>query len=203
MASREQDVFVIADEALAGVVDRIGDEQWGMPMPDWFQTGRVEGVTLRMIIGYHAYDDAWVPDTLAGQTIEEVGDRYAGDLLGDEPKASFRAIGHKAIAAVEGLSDADLDRAVHLTYGDFPAREYLTHIISFRGFRVFDIAKAIGADTTMPAGLVDGLFDLIVPNLDQWRAIGVVPPALPAPAGADRQTELLCLVGREATAGRS
>ena len=44
----------------------------------------------------------------------------------------------------------DLDRIVHLTYGDWPAREYLKHITSFRGLRVHDIARFIGADTAMP-----------------------------------------------------
>ena len=44
--------------------------------------------TLRETINYHAYDTAWVPDTLAGKTIEEVGSTYDGDLLGDEPKES-------------------------------------------------------------------------------------------------------------------
>jgi hypothetical protein len=29
--------------------------------------------TLRTIIGYHASDDAWVPDMLAGRTMDEVG----------------------------------------------------------------------------------------------------------------------------------
>ena len=48
--------------------------------------------TLREIIGYHAYDDAWVPDMLAGRTMAEVGaDAFKGDLLGDDPKAAFAA----------------------------------------------------------------------------------------------------------------
>ena len=48
--------------------------------------------TLREIIGYHAYDDAWVPDMLAGRTMDEVGqDAFKGDLLGDDPKGSFRS----------------------------------------------------------------------------------------------------------------
>ena len=98
------------------------------------------------MIGYHAYDDAWVPDTLAGKTIEEVGDAHGdpqGDLLGDEPQAAFAAIVATAVSAVRGL--VDLDKVVHLSYGDYPAREYLKHITWFRGSRVYDIARFIGA----------------------------------------------------------
>ena len=62
---------------------------------------------------------------------------------------------------------------MHLSYGDYPAREYLKHITSFRGLRVYDIAKFIGADTTMPDDLVQGLWDEIAPDAEQWRQMGV------------------------------
>ena len=100
------------------------------------------GTTLRQTINYHAYDDAWVPDVLAGKTMAEVGDKYDGDLLGDHPKLNFAAIVETAVLAVRGFDD--LDRMVHLSYGDYPAREYLKHITSFRGLRVYDIARFIG-----------------------------------------------------------
>ena len=87
----ETETFVLADHALNGVVQRIRDDQWEMPMPASFQRRDAESVpTLREIIGYHAYDDAWVPDMLAGRTMDEVGaDAFKGDLLGDDPKGSF------------------------------------------------------------------------------------------------------------------
>lgn len=192
----EQDAFVIADEALAAVIDRIGDDQWTMPIPAWFLTGGAQGDRdLRAIVNYHAYDDAWVPDVLAGKTMAEVGDAFDGDLLGDDPRASFHAVVGRATAAARQLEDPD--RVVHLSYGDFPAREYLKHVISFRGFRVYDIAKLIGADTKMPDDLVDVLYEMVVLDIEQWRAIGVFPPALEPPEGADRQTRLLCLSGRQ------
>lgn len=196
MSTREQEVFIIADQALTAVIDQIADDQWAMPIPAWFQTGRTQSdMTLRTIVNYHAYDDAWVPEVLAAKTAGEVGTKWDGDLLGDDPKAAYAALAQAAQAATREL--ADPDRTVHLSYGDFPAREYLRHIISFRGFRTYDIAKLIGADTTLPPELVQGLYDLIVPDVEQWRAMGVFNPALPAPEGADAQTRLLCLCGRE------
>ena len=126
----EQDVFILADEALKRVVDQIRDDQWDVVVPAEM-TPRLPGSILRTVINYHAYDDAWVPDVLAGKTIEEVGDAWKGDLLGDHPKLNFGSIVETAVLAV-GRFD-DLDRTVHLTYGDYPAREYLRHITSFRG----------------------------------------------------------------------
>jgi hypothetical protein len=192
----EQDVFVLADQTLCDVVGRIADDQWDMLIPDWFQKGRAQGdITLRTIIGYHAFDEAWVPDVLAGRTKEEVGDRYDGDLLGGAPRERFAEWTARGIAAAKALDD--VDRTVHLSYGDFPASEYLKHVTSFRGFRAYDIAKLIGATTTLPAALVEGMAELITPSVEEWRAIGVYPAEVPAPEGADAQTRLLCLVGRQ------
>jgi uncharacterized protein (TIGR03086 family) len=192
-------VFILADQTLAGVVQQIKDDQWAMTLPDWFQVGRVQkpDITLRDIINYHAYDDAWVPEVLASKTMAEVGAAHDGDLLGDDPKARFAAITATAAAAVQALTEADLDRPVHLSYGDFPVREYLKHITSFRGFRAYDIAKLIGIDPTLPADLVQGLWGQLEPEIEQWRAMGVFGPAVPVPENADLQTKLIGLVGRQ------
>jgi uncharacterized protein (TIGR03086 family) len=189
----EKDVFVLADQALKDVVDQIRDDQWDTTVPDGMT--RKPGTTLRETIAYHAYDDAWVPEVLAGRTIEEVGDKYAGDLLGDHPKLNFAAIVETAVLAVRDVDD--LDRTVHLSYGDFTAREYLKHITSFRGLRVYDIAKFIGASTTMPPDLVRGLWDEIAPEAEAWRAMGVFGPAIAVPEDAPLQDRLLGLTGRQ------
>ena len=193
----EQEVFILADEALLSVVEQIKDDQWDLAVPIEM-TPRQPGSTLRQVIGYHAYDDAWVPDTLAGKTIEEVGDAHGdpqGDLLGDEPQAAFAAIVATAVSAVRGL--VDLDKVVHLSYGDFPTREYLKHITYFRGSRVYDIARFIGADTSLPADLVQGLWDELAPQAEEWRKMSVFGPAVEVPDDAPLQDRLLALTGRD------
>ena len=193
----EQEVFILADEALLGIVEQIKDEQWDLAVPIEM-TPRQPGSTLRQVVGYHAYDDAWVADTLAGKTIEEVGDAHGdphGDQLGDQPKAAFAAIVAIAVGAVRGLTD--LDKVVHLSYGDFPAREYLKHITYFRGGRVYDIARFIGADTALPADLVQGLWDELVPQAEGWRKMGVFGPAVEIPEDAPLQDRFLALTGRD------
>ena len=189
----EQGVFILADEALKAVVDQIRDDQWALRVPD--DMTRRTGTTLRETVNYHAYDDAWVPDVLAGRTIAEVGDKYDGDLLGDHPKLNFASIVETAVLAVRALDDPD--RVVHLSYGDFPAREYLKHVTGFRGLRVYDLAKFIGADTTLPDDLVQGLWDEIAPSAEEWRAMGVFGPAVAVPDDAPRQDRLLGLTGRQ------
>jgi uncharacterized protein (TIGR03086 family) len=189
----EQEVFILADQALKAVVDQIRDDQWDLRVPD--DMTRKPGTTLRELVNYHACDDAWVPDVLAGRTIEEVGDEHAGDLLGDHPKLNFASIVETAVLAVRDF--ADLDRTVHLSYGDWPAREYLKHITSFRGLRVHDIAKLIGADTTMAPDLVQGLWEVLSPQAEEWRKLGVYGPAVPVREDAPLQDRLLGLTGRQ------
>ncbi len=193
----EADVFVLADRALNSVVAKIADGQWDIPMPpDFARAGSGHVPTLREIINYHAYDDAWVPDMLAGRTMAEVGqDAFKGDLLGANPKASFAGFVDKACAAALALDD--LDRTVHCSFGDFTAREYFWQINMFRGLRARDIARVTGVDPGLPEDLVQGIWEEISPHAEQWRAIGVFPAAVPVPAGAPLLDRLLGLTGRD------
>ncbi|MPZ67678.1 MAG: TIGR03086 family protein [Pseudonocardiaceae bacterium] len=148
------------------------------------------------MIDYHAYDDAWVPDMLAGRTMDEVGRaKFDGDLLGADPKAGFAAIAKAACAAAQNLDD--LDRIVHCSFGDFPAREYFWQINGFRGLRAHDLARVIGVEPNLPDELVQGMRDEISPNAEEWRAIGVFPAAVPVPEDAPLLHRLLGLTGRD------
>jgi hypothetical protein len=192
----EPEVFVLADRALARVVAQIDDDQWDAVLPATFSTSRrPEPPPLRTVINYHAYDDAWVPDMLAGRTMEEAGaDKFDGDLLGSDPVASFEAIVDRACAAAEAVRD--LDAVAHLSFGDYTVREYLWQINSFRGLRAHDIALVIGADPALAPELVQGIWDEVRPHAEEWRAIGVFPPAVPVPEDAALLDRLLGLTGR-------
>ena len=194
----EREVFVLADRALNRVVQQIGDDQWDMKVPETFVRMRAadEVPTLRTIIEHHASDDAWVPDTLAGRTMDEVGTtKFAGDLLGDDPKAAFAAIVDRACAAAEQLDD--MERTAHLSFGDYTAREYLWQINVFRGMRAWDIATLIGVDPTLPDALVEGLWEEVTPVAEKWRAIGVFAAAVPVADDAPLMQRLLGLTGRD------
>jgi hypothetical protein len=142
-----QQVFADADRALATVVSRIPAEQQAMRWRDAIRT-------LRDLIGHYARDDAWVPDVLAGRTIAGVGGAHDGDLLGADPAAAFARGAERAIAAV--LAFDDLDATVHLSYGDFAARDYLLHVTISRG-----------------------LLELVSPNAEGLRELGVFGPEDP------------------------
>jgi hypothetical protein len=190
----ERDVYVLAEQALADVIDQVRPDQWEQHQPGWFHTGGQGDASLREIVNYHAYDSAWVPDVLAGTTMAEVGDRYEHLKTAARP-ANYREYSDAAVTAARGLRDPDA--IVHLSYGDFAAREYLRHITSFRGFRAFDIARWIGVSTQLPPDLVQGMWDVLSPDMEAWRALGVYQAAVPVPDDAPLQDRLLGLSGRD------
>lgn len=186
-----QELFITSNQALKKAIDEIGDDQWDLDMPPSTST---KPVTLREAVRYHTYDDAWVPDVLAGKTKEEVGDMYEPILQNDDIKETYGRYNQRAIDAVRDFKD--LERVTHLSYGDFPAREYLQHIISFRAFRSYDIAKLIGADTAMDDDFVAALTEELAPVVEGYRKMGVFPPAIEVPDDAGPQQKLLAMVGR-------
>ena len=133
---------------------------------------------------------------LAGRTMEEVGrDKHKGDLLGEDPVGNFGKLVERACAAARAVTD--LDRPVHCSFGDFPTRGYLWQTNMFRGLRTHDIARAIGVDARLPADLVQGLWEEVSPRAEEWRKIGVLPPAIPVPENAPLLDRLLGLTGRQ------
>jgi uncharacterized protein (TIGR03086 family) len=200
---QEPEVFQMAEHALNAVVAAIGPDQWDMALPAEFaQRGSDVVPTLREIINYHAYDDAWVPDMLAGLTMAEAGaEKFDGDLLGDSPVAAFAALVEVASAAAGALSTADLERTAHLSFGDYTVREYFWQINMFRALRAYELARLIGADLPLPEALVQGVWDEISPHAEEWRTIGVFGPAIAVPDDAPLLDRLLGITGRPPSGG--
>lgn len=187
-----QELFIRSNQALQKAVTPITDDQWELEMPPGTSS---KPATLGEAVRYHIYDDAWVPDVLAGKTKEEVGDVYERLRTTKNIQADFGKYNQRAIDAVREFKD--LDRTTHLSYGDFPAKDYLQHIISFRAFRSYDIAKLIGANTAMDPEFVQALMDEFSPVIEGYRQMGVFPPAIEVADAASPQTKLLALVGRQ------
>ena len=192
----EPDVFQLADRALARVVAQIEPDRWDMILPDTFATrSRPEPPSLLTLVNYHAYDDAWVPDMLAGLTMDEAGsDKFDGDLLAEHRVASFEAIVERACAAAARVTD--LDATAHLSFGNYTVREYFWQINQFRTLRAHDIARVIGVDPDLPDALVQGIWDEVSPHAEEWRTIGVFPAAVLVPESAPLLDRLLGLTGR-------
>jgi hypothetical protein len=188
-----QELCIASNETEQKIVEQIADDQWELMMPEKITRGPM---SIMEVVRYHVWDSAWIPDGLAGKTIEEVGNchEHLLELTSKELKSNFTKYNQRAIAAVRDLTD--LDRIVHLSYGDFPAREYLQHNVSVRAFWSYDIAKLIGANTTMADDFVQALMDEFSPVVEGYRQRGLFPPGIEVASDASSQTKLLAMVGR-------
>jgi hypothetical protein len=194
---KQKELFLQADAALRSVIDRITPGQLDESAPtDWAVT---PNPTLRDVLAAHARDEAWLPDVLRGRTIAEAGDSYNGDLLGDDPIGAYDRLNDLATAAVS--QELDPEKIVHLSYGDFSVREYLEHVSIYRAFQAWSIARHLGWDYALPAALVESLEEVVGPQIDGFRAMGVFPAEVPVPDDADRETRLLGRVGYWVPAG--
>jgi uncharacterized protein (TIGR03086 family) len=184
------ELFARSCEEFDRRVATVGSDQWSLDTPctEW---------DVRTLVNHVAVEDPWVQPLLEGATIADVGDRFDGDQLGDDPRGAWRAAQHDAIRAVDALPS--LENTVHLSFGDFPASFYLTQLIFDHVVHAWDLATAIGADTRLDPELVDFSAGVFAAQEDSYRSSGAIAERPPIPADADPQTRLLAMFGRRVT----
>lgn len=165
----------------------VGADQWQLPTPDteW---------DVRALVNHLLVENLWAPPLLEGKTIAEVGDRFDGDQLGPDATATWTAASGAAIAAM--AQPGALDGIVHVSFGDIPATEYVSQLVSDHVIHAWDLARAIGADERLDPEMVAWVHGFLAPQADGWRSAGVFGPAVEVPDDADLQTRLLALTGR-------
>ena len=183
----DTEVLAQAVEGFGQRLDHIADDQWSGPTPcaDW---------DVRTLVNHVVNELLWVPPLLDGQTIAEVGDRFDGDVLGDDPRSAFTAAATEAVAAASQFGVQE--RTVHLSFGDMPGAGYLGQVTSDVIIHTWDLARAIGADDRLAAALVDFVDTELGPQIDAWRGAGVFGPAVAVDPDVDSQARLLAQTGR-------
>ncbi|GAB3451214.1 TIGR03086 family metal-binding protein [Streptomonospora sediminis] len=159
--------------------------QWADPTPctDW---------DVHDLLNHLTGEQLWVPFLLAGGNIAEAGDRYDGDVLGEEPVATWEVAARESRAA--WLQPGTLQRTVHLSFGDADGETYLWQMTFDLGVHAWDLARAVGTDEKLDPGLVDALLDWLGGQSPGAGALFDTP--VPVDPGADPQTRLLALTGR-------
>jgi uncharacterized protein (TIGR03086 family) len=153
--------------------------QWDAPTPcrDW---------DVRALVNHVVYEDVWTVPMMEGATVADVGNRFEGDLLGDDPVAAGRAAADAAtIAAASGLVAG---RTVHLSFGDTPAAEYVYQLAADHLIHGWDLAAATGGDRRFDPELVDALAIWFAEREAAYRTAGDAPD--------DPQDRLIMAFGR-------
>ena len=182
---RSVEGFVAQLDALATVQA----DAWARPTPcpEW---------DVRSLVNHIVYEDLWTVPLMEGATVDEVGDRYEGDLLGDDPIGRARAACDAAMTAA--ASGIVAGRTVHLSFGDASASEYAHQLAADHVIHGWDLAAALGADRSIDPDIVAACTEWFAEREAVYRQAGEIGPR-PAEAGDpdDPQDRLLAAFGRD------
>jgi uncharacterized protein (TIGR03086 family) len=170
-------------------VHEIRDDQWGSPTPcsDW---------DVRTLVNHVTAENLWTPPLFGGRTIEDVGDRFDGDVLGDDPVRAWDESARDAVAAAQ--EDGAMERTVHLSFGDFPGSEYASQLFADYLIHSWDLARAIGSDERLDPELVEACAQWFAEREALYRSAGAIADRVDLPDNADPQAKLLAMFGRAA-----
>jgi uncharacterized protein (TIGR03086 family) len=180
----DRKLYRAATDQFAARVHLIGD-RWDAATP-------CAGWNVRALVHHVVEEERWAPPLFAGATIDEVGDRLAGDLLGADPVGAFDRAAAEALTAVDDASDG----LVHLSFGDTPRAEYTVQLAADHLVHAWDLARALDDDDVLDVEAVTAVREWFGPREAVYRDAGVIGARVPVPPDADPQTVLLAMFGR-------
>jgi uncharacterized protein (TIGR03086 family) len=149
---------------------------------------------VRELVNHLVGEDRWTAPLVQGSTIEEVGDRFDGDLLGSDAHKAAKDAAQEAVAAFR--APGAIDRIVHLSFGDTPAEEYAWQLTADHLIHAWDLAAAAGGDRTLDDALVAAVADWFAGREALYRAAGAIGPR-PEVSAETRQDRLIASFGRD------
>lgn len=181
--------FKKSGQLATGFIENIKPDQWQ-------KTSNCDEWSVRDLVNHLTYEMLWIPPLVSeGKKVTDVGDKFDGDVLGDDPIGSFKKALEGAIQAFS--APGVMEKTVHLSYGDFPASYYCGHSIEELVVHGWDIAASTDQRDDLPDYLVTAVWEIIEPEIDEWRKGGAIAEAVKVPDDADPQTKLLAELGRD------
>lgn len=165
----------------------IKPEQWSAQTPctDW---------DVRQLVNHMVSGARNVSSIMGGH-----GPQNFGEVLGNDPLSAFDDAVKHAVAAFN--EPGAMSKTVATRRGDQVGGAYALGQVQEMLVHGWDIAKAIGADTTLDPEVMEVCYARAIRNREQLRAGGSTAwgeGEASVPAGADRQTEYLAILGRTA-----
>jgi uncharacterized protein (TIGR03086 family) len=161
---------------------------------EWARVSVCDGWTVRELVNHLVSGNLWVPELASGKTIEEVGDRLDGDVLGDDPVAAYDASAE--VAADAFRAEGAMERPMAVSYGPVPGEVYCGHRFIDVLIHGWDVAESTGQDANLPEALVEACWQVVEPQAAMLSASGGFGTQVEVPEGADLQTRLLAALGR-------
>lgn len=156
------------------------------PCPDW---------TVSDLVNHLVAEHLWAPRLLSGATVEEVGDRFDGDVVGSDPRGAWEAA--SAVSQPAFHRPGVLDGRVHTTSGLIDAEDYGWQMTTDLFVHAWDLARGIGVVDRLDEEASHALYERITPVADSWQSSGMFAPPVPVRESAPVQDRLVGLLGRD------
>jgi uncharacterized protein (TIGR03086 family) len=149
---------------------------------------------VRDLVNHVTYENVWTVPLMDGATIEEVGDRFEGDLLGEDPIGAALTAARAAVESVAGRLPGG--GTVQLSFGETPADEYAIQLAADHLVHGWDLAVATGGDTRLDPQLVHAIGTWFEDREAGYREAGVIGGR--QALSGDPRHDLLARFGRDA-----
>ncbi|OLT38815.1 TIGR03086 family protein [Kytococcus sp. CUA-901] len=190
-ATSRQAIDLLPESARAfGVVlERLDDDVWGRPTPcaEW---------SVRDVVNHVVAEHLWVPHLLRGESLQEVGDRYDGNVLGDSPAQARRAWQMAMLGSLQSWAQVDdVEQPVAFSGGEHPAGEYAHQMLVDLVVHAWDVAQGGGVAVPVITDAVGVAFAYEKPRVADHRAAGIFAPPT-RPRSDHPMDQLVALLGR-------
>ena len=166
----------------------------GVSASQWDELSDCDPWTVRELVNHVVTGNYWAAELGSGFTIEAVGDRLDGDVLGSDPLRAYDD--SSLVAAAVFRAEGAMEAPCAVSYGPVPGSVYCGHRFLDVLIHGWDVATSTGQDTTLDPELVEACLEVIEPQIDMLAASGAFGNRLDVPADAGPQTQLLALLGR-------
>jgi uncharacterized protein (TIGR03086 family) len=178
----------------ARALDATGRVLAGIPADRWQARTPCAGWDVQGLVSHLVSGNLWAAELGAGGTIEQVGDRLDGDLLGADPAAAYTASARAASDVFRRPGALDAPCAV--SYGPVPGSVYAGHRLIDVLIHGWDLATSTGQDPRLDDDLVEACRTVAEPQIGMLRASGAFGERVQVAADASAQSRLLAMFGR-------
>ncbi|MCF3963577.1 TIGR03086 family metal-binding protein [Streptomyces fuscigenes] len=185
MASSALQLIPAAVDRFGARVHAVDGHRWNDPTPcsEW---------TVRDLVNHLVGEHLWAPHLLAGESLEQVGDRYDGDVLGSDPVRAWDEAAERSLAAWEVADPAGTAR---FSFGEAPLSTYADQMLVDLTVHEWDLARGAGLPESLDPAAVGHALDYARANAERMAGAGITAAPVPTTSG-DPAVQLLSLLGR-------
>lgn len=182
------DCYLKSLDSTINFVSNVANDAWSndTPCSDW---------DVKDVVNHIVYENVWMVALFNGRTIEEVGDEFDGDLVGDDPAGVYRRTAEEVKAV---LAEPDsMSRTCHISSGPASGADYAKELFLDTLIHGWDIAVGAKQDASLDPYLVEQCTPLAQAIADNEGYRGAFKAPTEGENSGNPQTHLLALLGRE------